>query len=391
MSGVATAIAGSAVVGSLISANASNKAANTQANAASEAQANQLAMAQTAITAQQDILNKQLQAQQGVMDSQLRTQFDALQKQQEALTTAYNNQINIAAQTRDEQLALAKGVLDNQVGTYKPYNEAGLAGQNRLLEYLGVGGNTGATDYGKYATADFTPADFAANKDPGYAFRLSEGLKGLDRQAAARRGIISGHALKAASGFAGDQASQEYQAAYNRYQTSRSGTLSPLQSLQGVGLNAANGISNAYSEYGTRGVGAIGGYGSAAGGAAGTYGNNLANTSGTYGSNVSNIYGQQGTQQQQAYGNYINGLTGALTGYGNNATNLATSGANATASGYVGQANAVNNGISGISNAYYQNQMLGLLKDRQTGGLSDAQANQLMGSYPSINSSGLGG
>jgi hypothetical protein len=35
-------------------------------------------------------------------------------------------------------------------------------------------------------------------QDPGYAFRLSEGQKALDRSAAARGGLISGGAMKAA-------------------------------------------------------------------------------------------------------------------------------------------------------------------------------------------------
>jgi hypothetical protein len=332
------------------------------------------------------------------MDRQLRAQFDALAQQKEALANAYRGQMDIAGTTRDQQLGIAgttrdqqlgvaQGVLDNQLGLYRPYNEAGLAGQNRLLEYLGIGGSAGAKDYGKYASAEFTPDQFLANQDPGYGFRMSEGLKAVDRQAAARGGLISGNALKASQTYGQDMASQEYQNAFNRFQTSRAGTLSPYQSLQGVGFNAATGMVNAYDRFGDRSIGAydrfgdrsigayggygsaaggaVGNYGSAAGGATGAYGNNTANIYGTSGSNVSNIYGQIGTQEQQAYGNYINGLTGALTGYGNNATNLATSGANATASGYVGQANAINQGISGVSNAYYQNQLLAMLKKPQ--------------------------
>jgi hypothetical protein len=434
----ATAIGASAatsLIGAKIGADASKSAANTQVDAAREAQATQLALAQEAIKAQQDVLNTQLRAQQGVMDSQLKAQFDALAQQKTALDNAYREQTNIAAQTRDQQVAaaqaargeqfdfasanknaqldLAQGVLKNQVATYDPYNQAGLAGQNRLLEYLGIGGNAGATDYGKYASAEFTPAMFKEGIDPGYGFRISEGLKAVDRQAAARGGLISGNALKASQTYGQDMASQEYTNAYNRFQTSRAGTLSPLQALQGVGFNAATGIANAYGQYGQAGsnaltnygnigsnaigtaggqtIGALGGYGTAAGNAAGSYGTNTAGATGTYGSNVSNIYGAKGTQEQQAYANYINSLTGSLTGYGNNASNLTTGAGNVTASGYVGQANAINSGISNISNAYYQNQMLNLLKDRQNSGLTDAQANQLMGSYPSINSSGLRG
>ena len=52
--------------------------------------------------------------------------------------------------------------------------------------------------------------------DPGYKFRLSEGMKALDRQAAARGGLISGNALKATQRYGQDLASQEFGNAYNR-------------------------------------------------------------------------------------------------------------------------------------------------------------------------------
>jgi len=70
-------------------------------------------------------------------------------------------------------------------------------------------------------------ADFQA--DPGYAFRMTEGLKALDRQAAARGGLISGAALKASQGYGQDLASQEYMNAFNRFQTNRTNLLNPLQ------------------------------------------------------------------------------------------------------------------------------------------------------------------
>jgi len=81
---------------------------------------------------------------------------------------------------------------------------------------------------------------FAQGKDPGYQFRLSEGLKALDRQAAARGGLISGSALKASQRYGQDMASQEFTNAFNRYQTERTGTLNPFQSLAGVGQTSTN-------------------------------------------------------------------------------------------------------------------------------------------------------
>lgn len=70
--------------------------------------------------------------------------------------------------------------------------------------------------------------------DPGYAFRLSEGQKALDRSAAAKGGLISGSALKAATRYGQDMGSQEYSNAFNRY-----------ASLAGLGQTSTNTLTNA--------------------------------------------------------------------------------------------------------------------------------------------------
>lgn len=75
--------------------------------------------------------------------------------------------------------------------------------------------------------------------DPGYAFRLSEGQKQLERSAAARGGLLSGGALKAATRYGQDMGSQEYTNAFNRYQAERQARLGPLQSLTGMGQTTA--------------------------------------------------------------------------------------------------------------------------------------------------------
>jgi hypothetical protein len=97
----------------------------------------------------------------------------------------------------------------------------------------------------------FTP--FSADKfqaDPGYAFRLSEGMKGLERTAAARGGLLSGATLKGAQRFGQDLASQEYQNAYNRYNTDYNMRLGPLQTLAGYGQGATNNLTNTTGAYG---------------------------------------------------------------------------------------------------------------------------------------------
>lgn len=143
---------------------------------------------------------------------------------------------------------LQKQMFDEQIRLQEPYRQAGLTSQNRLMELMGLGGNAGAAGYGKYAK-DFGMQDF--QQDPGYAFRLSEGLKGLDRSAAARGGLISGGALKAATQYGQEMGSQEYQNAFNRYQTNRTNQLQPLQSLTGISQTASNTLGQAAGQYGT--------------------------------------------------------------------------------------------------------------------------------------------
>ena len=107
-----------------------------------------------------------------------------------------------------------------------PFREAGVNALGKLQ---------GMADYKPFSMNAFT-------QDPGYGFRLSEGQKALDRSAAARGGLISGGALKAAQRYGQDMGSQEYQNAFNRYQTERQATLSPYMTLAGfgTGANAAN-------------------------------------------------------------------------------------------------------------------------------------------------------
>jgi hypothetical protein len=54
------------------------------------------------------------------------------------------------------------------------------------------------------------------NEDPGYQFRVQQGMKALEQTASARGGLVSGGQMKAAQQFGQDLASQEYQNAWQR-------------------------------------------------------------------------------------------------------------------------------------------------------------------------------
>lgn len=121
-----------------------------------------------------------------------------------------------------------------QQAQQKPWLEAGQTALNKLIPL--------ATNYTPFAQTNW-------QQDPGYAFRLAEGQKALERSAAARGGLLSGATGKALVNYGQQAGSQEYTNAFNRYQTERANQLQPLQSLAGVGQTAANTLGAAGQNY----------------------------------------------------------------------------------------------------------------------------------------------
>ena len=162
--------------------------------------------------------------------------------------SASKSAANTQAAATDRAGELQREMFQEQNRLQEPFRQGGMAAQNKLLTYFGLPGGTEGADYGKYAR-DFGMSDFTT--DPGYGFRLAEGQKTLDRQAAARGGLISGGALKAAQRYGQEMGSQEFQNAFNRYQTNRANQLQPLQSLMGAGQTATNTMGTAAANYGS--------------------------------------------------------------------------------------------------------------------------------------------
>jgi hypothetical protein len=136
-----------------------------------------------------------------------------------------------AAQSQANQLVYS--MFQQQQAAQEPWRQAGVGALGKL---------TAASDYTPFGMSQF-------KADPGYAFRLSEGQKALDASAARRGGLISGNALRAATTYGQEMGSQEYQNAFNRYQTERQARLGPLQSLAGIGQSATNQMGNNASNY----------------------------------------------------------------------------------------------------------------------------------------------
>jgi len=147
---------------------------------------------------------------------------------------------NKAAKTQaaaaDRAGDVQREIFERQVELGRPYREAGETALNKLIPL--------ATEYTPFGMQQF-------QADPGYGFRMSEGMKALERSAAARGGLMSGATGKALTRYGQEMGSQEYQNAFNRYQTERAARLQPLQSLAGVGQTAANTLGAQAGQFGS--------------------------------------------------------------------------------------------------------------------------------------------
>lgn len=207
----------------------------------------------------------------------------ASKAQQQAADTA----AAASRETTQASIEAQERMFNKQVALQEPFRETGLAAQNRLADLLGISGRTSEPGYG-YGLQPFTMAQYQT--DPGYAFRLKKGIEALDKSAAARGGLLSGNQLRGVTQYGQDLASQEYQNAFNRFQTERSNILNPLQSLGGVGQTSTNTLTNAAGNLGA--------------GLAGAYGN-LGNALSANAMNTGNI-------RASGYMNQANAITGAL-------------------------------------------------------------------------------
>jgi len=187
-----------------------------------------------------------------------------------------------------ESARVQREMFDKSVELQEPFRQAGISSLNQLRTLLGMdGGDTGSADFGM-SNRRFSMADF--NADPGYGFRMSEGMKALENSAAARGGLFSGSTMKGINRFGQDLASTEYQNAFNRYQAERTARLNPLQSMAGMGQTTAATLGNSASNLGS----------------------NLGANQMQLGQGLAQSYGNMGQARASGYVGMGNALTGAV-------------------------------------------------------------------------------
>ena len=233
----------------------------------------------------------------------------------------------IQKQIADQQLALQKQQYEEGVARQAPWLAAGKNALTRMQAgEFAPPTAFNATDprYAQPGAFKFGVNDY--QQDPGYAFRLSEGQKALERTAAARGGLISGGALKAATRYGQDMGSQEYQNAYNRALTGYGTQVEQSNTAFNRGLTGYN-ANVARSDTGY---------------------NRLAGLAGV---------GQTTGQQLNAAGqNYAGTASTTLGNLGTNTSNALMAAGNATAAGQLGMGNTLASGLQTAASSY-QNQM----------------------------------
>jgi hypothetical protein len=168
-----------------------------------------------------------------------------------------------AAQTQaasaDKALELQRDIYNKFMEMNKPYYEAGVN-----------------------ALGQITRGEVTA--EPGYGFRLGEGMKALERLQASRGNLLSGGAMKAGQRFAQDLASQEYDKSFNR-----------LAQIAGFGTGATSRAGEAGQNYASQ-AGELGMQGANAL-VSGRIGRTSAYTSGLQGA-IGALQGYQAQQRQ---------------------------------------------------------------------------------------------
>jgi hypothetical protein len=181
----------------------------------------------------------------------------------DALTKGGDTAIKTIQGGTDKAAGTLSDVYGQQKQALSPYTTAGAQGEQALAEGVMPGGNLVAPFTGN-PNFSFTPQDL--ENDPGYQFRLQQGEQAIQAQEAATGNRFSPATSKALDEFAGQEASQEYQQAFaraqstfqenyqnqfNQFETNQGNARTALQNLAGTGLSAAGTEVGAGSTFGS--------------------------------------------------------------------------------------------------------------------------------------------
>lgn len=171
-----------------------------------------------------------------------------------------------------------------------PWRDVGRSALNQLASLYGLQ-QSGEIDPETGTAATVAPDYSAFYESPDYQFARDEGLRGIERSAAARGGLASGNTLAALTRYSSGLASQNFGNYANR-----------LAGLAGAGQSSSENLAGMRMNYGQQiGQNAVGAANARASGIT-----NQANIWGGVGNQLAGMAGYMGSQRQPIY----------TTGYG---------------------------------------------------------------------------
>lgn len=231
---------------------------------------------------------------------------------------------NSAANKQSGAENRATDIANNQYEQTRNDNLPALNARNAALAQLTAGTAAG----GQYDKTFSGMGDLSA--DPGYQFRMDQGMKAVDHGAAAAGGVLSGATLKAEQQYGQGFASNEYQNSFNRFQANQTNSFNRLAALAGIGQTGANTIADAGARNAADQTSAV--IGGANASAAGTVG--VSNSISNGASSLANWYQQQQLLSKLGTGNNPGYQVGGLTSQAGNSNYLPAS--DASWSSYTG-------------------------------------------------------
>lgn len=149
----------------------------------------------------------------------------------------------------DAQVDAANGASQVQWDMYNqtrqdnmPWLKAGKGGLNALMALQGF--TQDGNGQWSQSPNGSSLAQMQMQMDPGYKFRLAQGMDSVQNSAAARGGLLSGNTLKALTEYSQNTASNEYMNAFNRLAGISGTGQAQANSLGTFGANTATNVGN---------------------------------------------------------------------------------------------------------------------------------------------------
>lgn len=150
-------------------------------------------------------------------------------------SNAASKAAQIQAATTREAIAEQRREYDTTRSDLMPFRSIGYDALPMLRTAMGMqGGDSSSSTFGTLTK----PFSFDITQDPGYQFRLDQGLQGVENSASARGTQLSGATLKELMRYGQDYASGEFNAAFGRDQQTKNQLFGLLTGTVGIGSGA---------------------------------------------------------------------------------------------------------------------------------------------------------